>query len=57
LGGFALDSLYEEPGRADDPLLAFDNVILTPHMAGSPRLNGLSDIAEMIEGMARVLAQ
>src|SRR6266545_6452932 len=34
LGGFALDPLYEEPGRPDDELLAFDNVILTPHMAG-----------------------
>jgi phosphoglycerate dehydrogenase-like enzyme len=34
LGGFALDPLYEEPGRQDDELLAFDNVILTPHMAG-----------------------
>lgn len=52
LGGLALDSLYEEPGRADDALLSFDNVILTPHMAGSPRLNGLADIAELIEGLA-----
>jgi phosphoglycerate dehydrogenase-like enzyme len=24
LGGFALDPLYEEPGRQDDELLAFD---------------------------------
>src|ERR1700726_4452560 len=37
LGGFALDPLYEEPGRPDDELLSIDNVILTPHMAGSPR--------------------
>jgi phosphoglycerate dehydrogenase-like enzyme len=56
LGGFALDSLYEEPGRSDDELLSFDNVILTPHMAGSPRFNGLKDIEEMIEGLARALA-
>jgi phosphoglycerate dehydrogenase-like enzyme len=56
LGGFALDVQYEEPGRADDELLAFDNVVLTPHMAGSPRFNGLKDIAEVIENLRRALA-
>jgi phosphoglycerate dehydrogenase-like enzyme len=56
LGGFALDVQYEEPGRSDDELLTFDNVVLTPHMAGSPRLNGLEDIAEVIENLARALA-
>jgi phosphoglycerate dehydrogenase-like enzyme len=55
LGGFALDTLYEEPGRDDDELLAFDNVVLTPHLAGSPRWNGLRDIEELITGLARVL--
>ena len=56
LGGFALDPLYEEPGRADDEFLAFDNVILMPHMAGSPRFNGLQDIEDVIAGLARALA-
>lgn len=56
LGGLALDSLYEEPGRSDDELLSFDNVVLTPHMAGSPRTNGLKDIEDVIEGIAGVLA-
>ena len=56
LGGFALDTLYEEPGRPDDELLSFDNVVLTPHMAGSPRTNGLQDIQDMIEGLASALA-
>ena len=56
LGGFALDSLYEEPGRSDDELLSFDNVILTPHMAGSPRTNGLKDIEDLIVGLAHALA-
>jgi phosphoglycerate dehydrogenase-like enzyme len=55
LGGFALDPQYEEPGRDDDELLAFDNVVLTPHLAGSPRWNGLRDIEELITGLARVL--
>ena len=56
LGGFALDPQYEEPGRADDELLAFDNVIVTPHIAAQPRFNSLSDFAELINGVARALA-
>lgn len=56
VGGFALDVQYEEPGRADDELLSFDNVVLMPHMAGSPRFNGLQDIEDMITGLARALA-
>ena len=56
LGGFALDPLYEEPGRPDDELLTFDNVILTPHLAGSPRTNGLRDIEQMITGLAQALS-
>jgi len=57
LGGFALDPLYEEPGRSDDELLVFDNVILTPHMAGSPRSNGLRDIEDLITGLAQGLSE
>jgi phosphoglycerate dehydrogenase-like enzyme len=57
LGGFALDPPYEEPGRGDDELLAFDNVVLTPHMAGSPRSNGLRDMEELITGLAQALAE
>jgi len=37
-------------------LLAFDNVILTPRMAGSPRFNGLKDFEQLITGLARELA-
>jgi phosphoglycerate dehydrogenase-like enzyme len=55
LGGFALDPLYEEPGRDDDELLAFDNVVLTPHIAGSPRSNGLRDIEDLITGLAQAM--
>jgi lactate dehydrogenase-like 2-hydroxyacid dehydrogenase len=51
LGGFALDTLWSEPGSDDDELLSFPNVILTPHMAGSPRWNGLNDFVELIEGL------
>jgi len=57
LGGFALDPLYEEPGRDDDDLLKFDNVLLIPHMAGSPRFNALKDFEDMIIGIAKETAQ
>ena len=57
LGGFALDPLYEEPGREDDELLRFDNVVLCPHIAAQPRFNALDDLADMMESLAKELAR
>lgn len=51
LGGFALDPLYEAPGRDDDELLQFENVLLTPHIAAQPRFNALDDIADLLTGL------
>jgi len=56
LGGFALDPLYEAPGRSDDELLRFQNVIMVPHLGGSPRWNALNDCEELIAGLAEALA-
>lgn len=53
LGGLAMDLPYEEPGRADDPLLGFRHVIITPHLGGSPRSNALADFEEMLLRLAR----
>jgi len=53
LGGFALDVMYQEPTPGDDELLEFENVVLTPRMAGSPRFNALDDFEELIMGLAR----
>ena len=57
IGGFALDPLYAEPMLEGDELLAFDNVILSPHLAGSPRQNGLRDFEELIRNLAEDLSQ
>jgi phosphoglycerate dehydrogenase-like enzyme len=57
LGGAALDVHYKEPVAEDDELLAFDNVILTPRMAGSPRFNGLNDFEELIIKLAQEFAK
>jgi phosphoglycerate dehydrogenase-like enzyme len=57
LGGLALDVHYQEPVAEGDAFLSFDNVILTPRMAGSPRTNGLADLEELMIGLARAVAQ
>jgi phosphoglycerate dehydrogenase-like enzyme len=55
VGGFALDPAYQEPMTDDDELLQLDNVIITPHMGGSPRFNGLDDLHDLITGLARAV--
>ncbi len=55
LGGFGLDTPYDEPGAADDPMLAYPNVTITPHTAAQPRTNALKDLGEMMIGMAGLL--
>ena len=55
LGGFGLDPHYDAPGRPDDPLLAFDNVIVTPHIAAAPRFNSLGDFEELLLGLQQAL--
>jgi len=55
LGGFGLDPHYDAPGRADDPLLGFRNVIITPHLAAAPRYNSLDDFEELLLGLDHAL--
>jgi len=46
------DPLHEAPCRRDDELKSFKNVVLSPHIGGSPRFDALDDIAEMIMDLA-----
>jgi phosphoglycerate dehydrogenase-like enzyme len=57
LGGFGLDPLYEAPGRSDDELLTFDNVVISPHIAAQPRFNALNDLADLVTGLAAAMAR
>ena len=55
LGGYAHDPHYDAPGRADDPLLGFPNVIITPHLAAAPRYNALEDFEALLIGLDQAL--
>lgn len=57
LAGLGLDTLWSEPGEDDDELLRYPQVVLTPHMAGSPRLNATADFEELVAGLDRALAR
>jgi len=55
LGGYGLDTFCEEPADATDPLLKFRNMIITPHLGGSPRQNWLDDIEKLLGNLTWVL--
>jgi phosphoglycerate dehydrogenase-like enzyme len=57
LGGLGLDTYYEEPGKSDDPMLQFKNVIITLRIAAQPRFNAMGDLAEVMAGLARALGE
>ena len=55
VGGLGLDTFYEEPGSADDPLLTFSNVIITLRIAAQPRFNAMGDLAQVMAQLAAAL--
>jgi phosphoglycerate dehydrogenase-like enzyme len=55
LAAAACDVHYQEPCAPDEPLLAFDNMLLTPHFAGGPRQTVLDDIEEIAFNIQQAL--
>lgn len=55
LGGLGLDTFYEEPGSANDPLLQFDNAIITPRIAAQPRFNAFGDLEQVMVQLSKAL--
>jgi phosphoglycerate dehydrogenase-like enzyme len=55
LGALAADVHYQEPVAADEALLKFENVLLTPHFAGGPRQTLLVDIEEIASNIQQAL--
>jgi D-3-phosphoglycerate dehydrogenase len=56
LAGAGLDVFHEEPVPAGDPLLALDNVVLTPHNAGMTREVIEAGLHRAVENIERFLA-
>jgi phosphoglycerate dehydrogenase-like enzyme len=54
IAGAGLDVFEHEPLPASDPLLEFENVILTPHWLPSTRQAGRSTMKSVMEGILRV---
>jgi D-3-phosphoglycerate dehydrogenase len=56
LSGAGLDVFHEEPVPAGDPLLALENVVLTPHNAGMTRQVIEAGLHRAVENVERFLA-
>jgi len=55
IAGAGLDMLYDEPAQPGDELLRRRNLVCTPHTAVAGRENGLADMADVLDSIARSL--
>ena len=57
IAGAALDNFWREPLPPDHPLVAMDNVVLTPHIAGGAfdAEATIDDVGGVVDNVARVL--
>ena len=55
LSGAGLDVFEEEPTASDNPLLKMNNVIVTPHSAGSSNRSGIAAETQVGQETARLL--
>jgi phosphoglycerate dehydrogenase-like enzyme len=56
IAGVGLDVMRQEPAAEDDPLLQFSQVLVTPHLGGASRMNGLNDAQEMLQRIQTYLS-
>ena len=54
IGGAAIDAFKDEPPKPDNPLLAADNILLTPHNAGVTREVTMRFLTESFDNFKRV---
>lgn len=57
LAGAALDVFWAEPLQKNSPLVEFENVILTPHIAGYTRYAMEKTMKQLVEEITRVLIE
>lgn len=55
IGGAGIDVFSEEPPGPDHPLFEFDNVLVTPHLAGATRETRLRMLHHTAENVIKVL--
>ena len=55
IGGYATDVYENEPPEIDSELLAFKNVITTPHLAGSTRESRARSADMILEDVSLVM--